>query len=142
MPEPRRLRDKAHVTFVSHQACLICGRQPADAHHVRFAQHPALGRKVSDEFTVPLCRVHHREVHRSRDEAQWWKSFGVDPLIAASGLWAQTHPLRTPAEAPVGGVPGDPEIEDVAAQSASDGAPKAAGRAANYKTNPIPPAGS
>jgi hypothetical protein len=30
-PEPRRLRDKDHLKFVSTQPCLICGRQPADA---------------------------------------------------------------------------------------------------------------
>ena len=42
----------------------VCGRQPCDAHHLRFAQNRAMGRKVSDEFTVPLCRGHHREVHR------------------------------------------------------------------------------
>ena len=73
LPEPRRLRDKNHRKFVSKQPCLICGRQPSDAHHLRFAQHRALGRKVSDEFIVPLCRCHHREVHRSGDETSWWR---------------------------------------------------------------------
>ena len=68
-PEPRRLRDKEHVKFVAKKPCLICGRRPADAHHLRFAQHRALGLKASDEFTVPLCRGHHREAHRSGDEA-------------------------------------------------------------------------
>jgi hypothetical protein len=61
-PEPRRVRDKEHVKFVAQRPCLICGRRPADAHHLRFTQPRALGRKVSDEFTVPLCRGHHREV--------------------------------------------------------------------------------
>jgi hypothetical protein len=92
-PEPRRFRDKEHVEFVAKQACLICGRRPADAHHLRFAQHRALGRKVSDEFTVPLCRGHHREIHRSSDEAAWWKNAGVDPTITARTLWLETHPL-------------------------------------------------
>ena len=94
IPEPRRVRDGAHLKFVSKQPCLVCGRQPADAHHLRFAQHPALGRKVSDEFTVPLCRGHHREVHRCDDEAEWWKNSGVDPVTTASALWAKTHPGR------------------------------------------------
>ena len=62
---PRRFRDKAHLAFVAAQTCLVCGRRPVDRHHVRFAQGRALGRKVSDEFTVPLCRSHHRELHRS-----------------------------------------------------------------------------
>jgi hypothetical protein len=95
-PEPRRFRDKEHVKFVAKRACLICGRRPADAHHLRFAQHRALGRKVSDEFTVPLCRGHHREAHRSGDEAAWWKKVGVDPTTTARALWLETHPL--PAE--------------------------------------------
>ena len=59
--EPRRLRDKAHLKFVASQPCLICGRSPVDAHHLRFAQPRAMGLKVSDEFTVPLCRTHHRD---------------------------------------------------------------------------------
>jgi hypothetical protein len=91
--EPRRFRDKEHVKFVAKQACLICGRRPADPHHLRFAQHRALGLKVSDEFTVPLCRGHHREAHRSGDEAAWWKNVGVDPTTAARALWLETHPL-------------------------------------------------
>ena len=73
IPEPRRVRDRDHVRSVAQHPCLICGRRPADAHHLRFAQSKALGRKVSDEFTVPLCRGHHREVHRCGDEAAWWR---------------------------------------------------------------------
>jgi hypothetical protein len=92
-PEPRRIRDREHVKFVAKQPCLICGRVPSDPHHLRFAQHPALGRKVSDEFTVPLCRGHHREVHRCRDEAAWWQRATIDPSASARTLWLKTHPL-------------------------------------------------
>jgi hypothetical protein len=93
LPEPRRIRDRDHVRYVAGQACLICGRQPCDAHHLRFTQSRALGRKVSDEFTVPLCRGHHREVHRLSDEVKWWNGAGIDPTIAARSLWLTTHPL-------------------------------------------------
>jgi hypothetical protein len=88
---PRRIRDREHVKSVAKQPCLVCGRRPADAHHLRFAQSRALGRKVSDEFTVPLCRGHHREVHRSGDEAAWWNKAGIDPNVAARALWLETH---------------------------------------------------
>jgi hypothetical protein len=91
-PEPRRVRDKDHLRFVSTQPCLICGRIPADAHHLRFAQHRALGRKVSDEWVVALCRGHHREVHRHGDERDWWAKSGIDPNVAARSLWLQSHP--------------------------------------------------
>ncbi len=50
--EARRYRGEAHLKFVASQPCLICGRLPSDPHRLRFAQKRALGRKVSDEFTV------------------------------------------------------------------------------------------
>jgi hypothetical protein len=93
LPAPRRIRDRDHVKSIAKQPCLVCGRRPTDAHHLRFAQSPALGRKVSDEFTVPLCRVHHREVHRYGDETAWWQKTGIDPAAAARVLWLKTHPL-------------------------------------------------
>src|SRR5215470_13812362 len=93
LPVLRRIRDREHVKSVAKQPCLVCGRRPADAHHLRFAQPPTLGRKVSDEFTVPLCRGHHREVHRCDDEAAWWDKTGIDAAVAARVLWLKTHPL-------------------------------------------------
>jgi hypothetical protein len=65
-----RLRDKEHRKFVSRQACLVCGRTPSDPHHLTFMQSRALGYRVSDEFLVPVCRIHHRELHRLGDEAR------------------------------------------------------------------------
>jgi len=102
LAEPRRIRDREHVRYVAKQACLICGRSPSDPHHLRFTQTRALGRKVSDEFTVPLCRGHHREVHRCGDEAAWWRKAGLDPTTAARSLWLETHPMTTdPGKSPV-----------------------------------------
>ena len=86
-----RLRDKDHLKFVSRQACLVCGRAPSDPHHLRFTQARALGRRVSDEFTVPVCRIHHRELHRHADEAAWWDEVKVDPLPVALRLWQHTR---------------------------------------------------
>jgi hypothetical protein len=82
-----RLRDKEHCRFVAMQPCLVCGRTPSEAHHIRFAQPRALGRKVSDEYTVPVCRVHHRDLHGYGDEASWWAGIGIDPLLIALELW-------------------------------------------------------
>jgi hypothetical protein len=89
--KPRRYRNKDHLRHVARQACLICGRQPSDPHHLRYAQPRALGRKPSDEFTVPLCRMHHREVHRVSNEQAWWQRFGIDPLSVARNLWNETR---------------------------------------------------
>jgi hypothetical protein len=89
----RRIRDRDHIRHVIKQPCLVCGRRPSDPHHLRFAQSRALGRKVSDEFTVPLCRAHHRELHRCGNEGAWWSNTGIDPLAAARALWLETRPL-------------------------------------------------
>jgi hypothetical protein len=106
LPEPRRIRDKGHVRFVAQQACLICGRQPSDAHHLRFAQTRAMARKVSDEFTVPLCRIHHRAVHRVGDERAWWAETGIDPGKVANTLWNKSrgsngHALQEPVDSSI-----------------------------------------
>jgi hypothetical protein len=134
-PAPRRIRDKEHLKFVATQPCLICGRKPSDPHHLRFAQAQALGRKASDEFTVPLCRGHHRELHRCGDEAAWWAKLGIDPLPAARVLWLKTHPM-----------PGDPgliashiPISDNQAKPRQARQGRAAGRHThNDETKPIP----
>jgi hypothetical protein len=110
--KPVRERDRHHLRFVASQPCLICGRSPSDAHHVKFAQGPALGRKVSDRFTVPLCRLHHRDLHRRGNERTWWKGQRIDPLAVASMLWRNTHALEgilddagEPARSPTDGEP-------------------------------------
>jgi len=100
LPEAKRLRDRQHLRFVAKQPCLVCGREPSDPHHLRFAQPRGLGQKVSDEFTVPLCRAHHRELHRAGKEAAWWTQRGIEPLATARKLWLETHPLRVSASSP------------------------------------------
>lgn len=88
---PRRIRDKEHLRYVAAQPCLLCSATPADAHHLRFTQPRALGRKVSDEFTVPLCRAHHRQLHHSGNEAAWWHDMGIDPVEIAADLWRESR---------------------------------------------------
>jgi hypothetical protein len=88
---PRRYRNREHLRSVTKQPCLICGRKPSDPHHLRYLQPRALGRKASDEFAVPLCRVHHRAVHRARDERAWWQAAGIDPIKIARKLWKDTR---------------------------------------------------
>jgi hypothetical protein len=88
---PRRYRNREHLRYVTQQACLVCGRKPSDPHHLRHLQPRALGRKASDEFAVPLCRVHHRAVHRAGDERAWWQAAGIDPVKVARKLWKHTR---------------------------------------------------
>jgi hypothetical protein len=110
--EPKRLRDKAHLKFVASQPCLICGRQPSDPHHLRFAQPRAIGLKVSDEFTVPLCRGHHRQLHQAGNEVAWWEKLNIKPLEVAKGLWEQTHPKSASTDTQ--------QLNEIAAEAATE----------------------
>jgi hypothetical protein len=92
-----RKRSKAHLAFIRGQGCLVCQRSPVDAHHLKFAQPITLGRKVSDEFTVPLCRSHHLALHRHGNERAWWANLQLEPLQVAKELWA-----TSPAHSDVG----------------------------------------
>jgi hypothetical protein len=136
LPEPRRLRDREHVRYVTQQSCLVCGRRPSDAHHLRFAQSRALSRKVSDEFTVPLCRGHHREVHHSGDEGHWWTKAGIDPTAAARALWLETHPLPATSD--------KARVDDQTSVAINNSDPDRPlrKRDPNYETKPIVQVGS
>jgi hypothetical protein len=87
----RRLRNKAHLMFVATHPCVVCGRQPSQAHHLTFCQKRGLSLKVSDEFTVPLCAVHHDELHRGGPEQGWWQAKGIDPQPIAAELWGKSR---------------------------------------------------
>ncbi len=113
---PRRYRNREHLRYVAQQPCLVCGRKQSDPHHLRFMQPRALGRKVSDEFAVPLCRSHHRAVHRAGDEQAWWKAAGINPIEVARQLWRQTR-LNDPHDREQAGPAARPKTRPLASTS-------------------------
>jgi hypothetical protein len=105
--KPHRARDKEHLRFICKQPCTVCGRTPCEAHHLRFAQPRATGRRVSDEFTVPLCRLHHRELHQVGNELSWWQKLNIDPLPTALRFWQLTRGVLPPGSE---GAKSEPQI--------------------------------
>jgi hypothetical protein len=134
LTKPVRRRSKSHLALVASQPCLVCQRGPCDPHHLKMAQPRSLGRKVSDEFTVPLCRRHHRELHRNGNERAWWQNQGIDPLPVAAALWERSQPVAA--------VPSDKarELAEAAIHRRAKLAngPLAGGLRQNDETNPIP----
>ena len=124
--EPKRIRSKEHLRFVASQPCMICGRSPSYAHHIRYAQSRGLGLKVSDEFTVPLCATHHHHIHTTGKEREWWQERNIDPLKIASGLWQQSRQRHPAREADV------PESSENRADGSSKGA-----QGSDYGSKPI-----
>ena len=90
---PKRIRNKDHLKFVASQPCLICGRENVEAHHILFAEPRAMGKKVGDQWTVPLCAIHHRSLHMAGNEESWWLTNKQDPMAAAEELWQKSQNL-------------------------------------------------
>jgi DNA recombination protein Rad52 len=109
--EPKRIRCKEHLRYVASQACVICGRSPSHAHHVRYAQSRGIGLKVSDEFVVPLCAIHHRQLHQTTKEREWWQERKVDPLMIADALWRESQRRSTDRVHPSNQKPGDSQAD-------------------------------
>jgi hypothetical protein len=133
--KPVRERDRDHLRFVASQPCLVCGRTPSDAHHIRFAEQRAMGRKVSDKFTVPICRLHHRELHRRGNERAWWQNQGIEPLAVAATLWARTHAVEPTAA----DVVGEADRTGNSTLGRNGNGPGGADWPQNSETNPIRP---
>jgi hypothetical protein len=128
--EPKRIRCKEHLRFVASQPCLICGRIPSHAHHIRYAQSRGLSLKVSDEFTVPLCAIHHNHIHTTGKEREWWQERHIDPLKIASALWQQSREQisSAPDPEPTHVLMGSAEGRQAGTQSSDNGLPRLAGR--------------
>ena len=84
---PKPLRSKAHIAFVKSKPCLICGRRPSEAHHIRLGLR-TMGKRVCDSKTVPLCQQHHADLHFGNEE-KWWSIWIMShpPFSIAAQLW-------------------------------------------------------
>lgn len=80
--------------------CCICKNPVADAHHLRIVGHKrAAGRKNGDDYTIPLCRKHHDELHNFGDEALFLALHGIDHVIILNQLNGDGDAIQDEAEA-------------------------------------------
>jgi hypothetical protein len=63
---------------------------------------------------VPLCRVHHRELHRQGVELAWWNKANIDPMPIALRFWLSTRGVLPAAN-------GDPTAQDAKTKSPEEG---------------------
>jgi hypothetical protein len=117
LAEPKRFRDHNHLRRLAGLPCMICGRTPVQVHHLTFAQPRAMGSKTSDEYAVPLCALHHRDLHNHGNEMGWWQLKNIDPLPIALKLWEESRTAQAKSADPQATQPKSSEIQEVAAQS-------------------------
>ena len=72
-------RSKAYRNAVKEQPCIVCLSPSVEAHHIREMLPRTMGKRVGDEWCVPLCSRHHRDLHKW-GHADWWEWVHVDAL--------------------------------------------------------------
>lgn len=80
-PKPKKEKDDLYLKRVREEGCMIC-LQKADAHHLD------QGGFGSDYATVPLCRMHHTEIHM-KGVYQFNVMYGVDVWEKAWRLYKE-----------------------------------------------------
>ena len=67
-----------------------------------------MAKKPGDQWVVPLCRIHHRALHDTGDETQWWQAQKIDAVTLAEQLGEESSGLITkPVEPQQQPVPGN-----------------------------------
>jgi hypothetical protein len=63
IPKRKPTRNKDYLHWVKEQPCVVCGHPVSDAHHLIGHGMGKMGGKGSDLTAIPLCRVHHDDLH-------------------------------------------------------------------------------
>lgn len=84
------LQDRKHMVRVAQQPCLICGLTFVQVHHIRECYPRTMGVRVGDDKTVPLCVMHHAELHMSNN-VSFWKRYRIDAKQWARKFYAETR---------------------------------------------------
>ncbi|EMU8997176.1 DUF968 domain-containing protein [Providencia rettgeri] len=78
-PKFKRWTSDEYLKWVKSQPCCVCGAIADDAHHLIGYGQGGTGTKAHDLFTIPLCRIHHRELHK--DPNGWEREYGSQIIL-------------------------------------------------------------
>ena len=78
-PKLKRWECEKYTQWVKTQLCVCCGNQADDPHHIIGYGQGKMGGKAHDIFTLPLCRIHHNELHKNAEE--WEQKYGSQILL-------------------------------------------------------------
>lgn len=92
-PKDKRLRNKAHLQFVSSLPCVICRKNECEAAHIRKGTDGGIGLKPSDCYVVPLCRGCHLTQHKWGELSFWGKDLSK-AITLANDLYTMTGNRR------------------------------------------------
>ncbi len=78
-PKPQRWTNDKYLLWVKSQPCCVCNSIADDAHHLIGYGQGGMGTKAHDLFTIPLCRIHHSELHK--DPNGWEREHGSQLVL-------------------------------------------------------------
>lgn len=82
IPKLKRWESPQYLHWVKSRPCCACGKQADDPHHLINLGNAGIGTKAHDIETIPLCRIHHNQLHQ--DLTAWQLKYG-----AQLQLWHQ-----------------------------------------------------
>ncbi|CAI1880921.1 DUF968 domain-containing protein [Serratia fonticola] len=74
IPKRHRWVNPKYLQWVKSQPCVCCGARADDPHHIIGHGQGGMGTKAHDLLTIPLCRLHHDDLHR--DMSRWEAEHG------------------------------------------------------------------
>jgi len=88
-----KLRNPGHLRFIRGFECSVTSSDfhggKIEAAHVRIGTDGSMSVKPSDNWTIPLCGLHHNRQHMI-GEATFEKEYGIDMKAIAEALWARS----------------------------------------------------
>lgn len=78
-PKLQRWTNDKYLQWVKSQPCCVCNSIAHDAHHLIGYGQGGMGTKAHDLFTIPLCRIHHDELHK--DKTEWERVHGSQLVL-------------------------------------------------------------
>ena len=87
--QKKRWQSKQYLKYVASHPCLLCQHNETQAHHITITEKRGISQKVSDYYTLPLCYLHHDQLHNT-GERKFWKILDLNPVDLAKyffDLW-------------------------------------------------------
>lgn len=87
-----RVKAPGHLARVAQLGCLVCNRRGCQCHHLLrpWDGTRGTGRRAGDHNAIPLCPMHHRQLHKRGDEDAFFEEVTGSPdtgRVCAKNLW-------------------------------------------------------
>lgn len=95
IPKQNFIRDKNHLAFIRKLPCIVCGKSPCEAAHIRTNSGAGTGIKPGDDRVVPLCTMCHKKQHATSEVKFYYPYGGWErAVVLAKALYEITGDIE------------------------------------------------